>query len=131
MTYDDLDRMKIASGEIRDVMSSPEENVYLGKVRYQGIVSKMNWQFASAWNLELKGTYETASVTKSEQFKNYRKAYGYVGSVEYYPAMKQKQDLRLFLSYMGRKYQYNKASQLVDYNTNCVEIGLMYRMKIY
>ena len=131
MTYDDLDRMKIASGEIRDVMSSPEENVYLGKVRYQGIVSKMNWQFASAWNLVLKGTYETASVTKSKKKKNYRKAYGYVGSVEYYPAMKQKQDLRLFLSYMGRKYQYNKASQLVDYNTNCVEIGLMYRMKIY
>lgn len=75
--------------------------------------------------------YETADMTKSEQFKNYRKAFGYVGSIEYYPALKQQQNLRLFLAYTGRKYDYSKASGLTDYNTDRIEIGMLYRLKAY
>lgn len=139
-TYDDLDRMKIASKEIVNEMVSsispgPEENgynnLYLSKVRYQGIVTKMNWQFAKDWNLMLKGMWETASATKDEKFKNYRTAYGYIGSLEYYPARKQKQDLRFFLAYVGRKYDYNKKCGLKDYNTDRIELGMMYRLKAY
>ena len=134
-TYDDLDRMKIASKEIvNELVSSispaPEENgytnLYLSKVRYQGIVTKMNWQFAKDWNLMLKGMWETASATKDEKFKNYRTAYGYIGSLEYYPARKQKQDLRFFLAYVGRKYDYSKKCGLKDYNTDRIELGMMY-----
>lgn len=139
-TYDDLDRMKIASKEIvKELVSSispaPEENgytnLYLSKVRYQGIVTKMNWQFAKDWNLMLKGMWETASATKDEKFKNYRTAYGYIGSLEYYPARKQKQDLRFFLAYVGRKYDYSKKCGLKDYNTDRIELGMMYRLKAY
>ena len=78
----------------------------------------------------LKGMYETASLRKNEQFKNYRKALGYVGSIEYYPARKQQQDLRLFLAYTGRQYIYSTKSQLSDYNTNRIELGMMYRLKL-
>ncbi len=139
-TYDDLDRMKIASKDIVNEMVSsispdPEENgytnLYLSKVRYQGIVTKMNWQFAKDWNLMLKGMWETASATKDEKFKNYRTAYGYIGSLEYYPARKQKQDLRFFLAYVGRKYGYSKKCGLKDYNTDRIELGMMYRLKAY
>ena len=139
-TYDDLDRMKIASKEIVNEMVSsispdPEENdytnLYLSKVRYQGIVTKMNWQFAKDWNLMLKGMWETASATKDEEFKNYRTAYGYIGSLEYYPARKQKQDLRFFLAYVGRKYDYSKKCGLEDYNTDRIQLGMMYRLKAY
>lgn len=139
-TYDDLDRMKIASKEIVNEMVnsiSPDSeengytNLYLSKVRYQGIVTKMNWQFAKDWNLMLKGMWETASATKDEKFKNYRTAYGYIGSLEYYPARKQKQDLRFFLAYVGRKYDYNKKCGLKDYNTDRIELGMMYRLKAY
>lgn len=140
MTYDDLDRMKIVSGEVADALAaSANDNntssvnpssIYAGKVRYQGVVTKMNWQFAPDWNLMLKGMYETASMTKSEQFGNYRTALGYVGSIEYYPARKQKQNLRLFLAYTGRKYNYSKASQIADYNTDRIELGMLYRMKL-
>lgn len=139
-TYDDLDRMKIASKEIvnemvNSISPDPEENdytnLYLSKVRYQGIVTKMNWQFAKDWNLMLKGMWETASATKDEKFKNYRTAYGYIGSLEYYPARKQKQDLRFFLAYVGRKYDYNKKCGLKDYNTDRIELGMMYRLKAY
>lgn len=139
-TYDDLDRMKIASKEIVNEMVnsiSPDSeengytNLYLCKVRYQGIVTKMNWQFAKDWNLMLKGMWETASATKDEKFKNYRTAYGYIGSLEYYPARKQKQDLRFFLAYVGRKYDYSKKCGLKDYNTDRIELGMMYRLKAY
>ena len=139
-TYDDLDRMKIASKEIvnemvNSICPDSEENgytnLYLSKVRYQGIVTKMNWQFAKDWNLMLKGMWETASATKDEKFKNYRTAYGYIGSLEYYPARKQKQDLRFFLAYVGRKYDYSKKCGLKDYNTDRIELGMMYRLKAY
>lgn len=139
-TYDDLDRMKIASKEIVNEMVnsiSPDSeengyiNIYLSKVRYQGIVTKMNWQFAKDWNLMLKGMWETASATKDEKFKNYRTAYGYIGSLEYYPARKQKQDLRFFLAYVGRKYDYSKKCGMKDYNTDRIELGMMYRLKAY
>ncbi len=159
-TYDDLDRMKIASNELIDglvnrfvladatagqasataTLSNGAEtqadagdykNLYLSKVRYQGIVTKMNWQFAPDWNLMLKGMWETASTPKYEEFKSYRKAFGYIGSLEYYPARKEKQDLRLFLAYIGRKYDYSKRCGLKDYNTDRIELGIMYRLKAY
>lgn len=152
-TYDDLDRMKIASNELvekimnrvtpwsttdaasaeaeADASSTDYSNIYLRKVRYQGIVTKMNWQFAPDWNLMLKGMFETACTPKIEEFENYRKAYGYIGSLEYYPARKQKQDMRLFLAYVGRKYDYCKNCGLKDYNTDRIELGIMYRLKAY
>ena len=135
-TYDDLDRMKIASNELRSSMAeenqlSDASNLYLSKVCYQGIVTKLNWQFANDWNLMLKGMWETASATKIEKYKNYRTAYGYIGSLEYYPARKQKQDLRIFLAYIGRKYDYSKKGGLQNYNTSRIELGFMYRLKAY
>ena len=139
-TYDDLDRMKIASKEVvnemtngitADTGTNDYTNLYLSKVSYQGIITKMNWQFAKDWNLMLKGMWETASATKDEKFKNYRTAYGYIGSLEYYPARKQKQDLRFFLAYVGRKYDYSKKCGLKDYNTDRIELGMMYRLKAF
>ena len=131
--FDDLDRLKIATNELRDAFVDDEGNalgnVYLGKVHYNSFITKANWQFAPSWNLMLKGMYETASVTKMEQFKNYRKSFGYMGSIEYYPA--KQQDFRLFLAYVGRKYDYSTKCGLKDYNTDRIELGFMYRIKAY
>ena len=41
------------------------------------------------------------------------------------------QNLRLFLAYTGRKYDYSKGSGLTDYNTDRIEIGMLYRLKAY
>ena len=130
--FDDLDRLKIATNELRDALDGGDGdagNVYLGKVHYNSFITKANWQFAPSWNLMLKGMYETASVTKMEQFKNYRKSFGYMGSIEYYPA--KQQDFRLFLAYVGRKYDYSTKCGLKDYNTDRIELGFMYRIKAY
>lgn len=129
--FDDLDRLRIATNELRDALVGGDApgNVYLGKVHYNSFITKANWQFAPSWNLMLKGMYETASVTKMEQFKNYRKSFGYMGSIEYYPA--KQQDFRLFLAYVGRKYDYSTKCGLKDYNTDRIELGFMYRIKAY
>lgn len=129
--FDDLDRLKIATNELRDALVDGDApgNIYWGKVHYNSFITKANWQFAPSWNLMLKGMYETASVTKMEQFKNYRKSFGYMGSIEYYPA--KQQDFRLFLAYVGRKYDYSTKCGLKDYNTDRIELGFMYRIKAY
>lgn len=129
--FDDLDRLKIATNELGGALVGGDApgNVYLGKVHYNSFITKANWQFAPSWNLMLKGMYETASVTKMEQFKNYRKCFGYMGSIEYYPA--KQQDFRLFLAYVGRKYDYSTKCGLKDYNTDRIELGFMYRIKAY
>lgn len=131
--FDDVDRLGIATSELAanfqtdDVANSAPD--FLGKVHYNSFITKINWQFAPAWNLMLKGMYETASVTKMEEYKNYRKSFGYIGSLEYYPA--KRQDFRLFLAYVGRKYDYKDNIGLKNYNTDRIELGFMYRIKAY
>lgn len=131
--FDDLDRLRIATNELGGALVDADgdeiDNAYLGKVHYNSFITKANWQFAPSWNLMLKGMYETASVTRMEQFKNYRKSFGYMGSIEYYPA--KQQDFRLFLAYVGRKFDYSTKCGLKDYNTDRIELGFMYRIKAY
>lgn len=126
--FDGLDRLKIASNELMPVLGTTG-NGYFSDVHYNSFITKMNWQFAPQWNLMLKGMYETASVSKVEQFKDYRKSFAYMGSLEYYPV--KSQDFRVFLAYVGRKFNFSAKSGLQDYNTNRFELGFMYRIKAY
>lgn len=134
--WDGLDRLKIASNELADAYTSSAElnNLgggprYFSDVHYNSFITKLNWQFAPQWNLMLKGMYETASVSKVEAFKDYRKSYAYMGGVEYYPV--KSQDFRVSLSYIGRKFDFSDKCGLEDYNTNRIELGFMYRIKCY
>lgn len=122
--WDGLDRLGIATGDLGFA-----GGVYASDVHYNSFITKANWQFAPRWNLMLKGMYETASVSKLERGKNYRKSFGYIGSVEYYPL--KDQDFRVFLAYVGRKYDFSEKSGLKDYNTNRIELGFMYRIKAF
>ena len=122
--WDGLDRLGIATGDLGFA-----GGVYASDVHYNSFVTKVNWQFAPHWNLMLKGMYETASVSKLERGKNYRKSFGYIGSMEYYPL--KDQDFRVFLAYVGRKYDFSEKSGLKDYNTNRIELGFMYRIKAF
>lgn len=125
--FDGLDRLKIASGELSSFMAPGQS--YFSDVHYNSFISKMEWQFAPQWNFFAKGMYETASVSKMEKLKDYRKSYGYFAGVEYYPD--KTQDFRVSLTYIGRKYDYSNKCGLKDYNTNRVELGFMYRIKCF
>lgn len=127
--FDGLDRLKIASSEGSAFLG---ENKYFSDVHYNSFITKLNWQFAPQWNLMLKGTYETASVTKEEEWKDYRKSMMYLASVEYYPV--KSQDFRVFLAYLGRHYNYSDkvaSYGLTDHSTNRIELGFMYRIKAF
>ena len=126
---DGLDRFGLASREVRDFFPAVGEEVWMSDVHYTSFITKLNWQFAPQWNLMLKGMYETASVTKVDRFKDFRKSYGYVGSVEYYPV--KSQDFRVFMAYVGRKVTYKDGVGLDKYNTNRIELGFKYRIKAY
>ena len=125
--WDALDRLGIATSDLG--LNGGGHNLYASDVHYNSFITKANWQFAPHWNLMLKGMYETASVSKLERGKNYRKSFGYMSSVEYYPL--KDQDFRVFLAYVGRKYDFSEKSGLKDYNTNRIELGFMYRIKAF
>lgn len=125
--WDGLDRLGIATSDLG--LNGGGHNLYASDVHYNSFITKVNWQFAPHWNLMLKGMYETASVSKLERGKNYRKSFGYMSSVEYYPL--KDQDFHVFLAYVGRKYDFSEKSGLKDYNTNRIELGFMYRIKAF
>jgi hypothetical protein len=125
--FDGLDRLQIASNELGSFMTTGQS--YFTDVHYNSFISKMDWQFAPQWNFFVKGMYETASVTKVEKLKDYRKSFGYFAGIEYYP--EKSQDFRVSLSYIGRKYNYSDKCGLKDYDTNRIELGFMYRIKCF
>ncbi len=130
--WDDIDRLGIATSDVYKDLDY--RGPYMGDVQYNSFITKANWQFAPKWNLMLKGMYETASVKDIKEFEDYRKSFGYIGALEYYPI--KGQDLRIFLSYIGRKFEYSDDAKLTnsnlkDYNTNRIEVGFMYRIKAF
>lgn len=125
--YEGLDRLRIATSELG--ATKLKDNSYFSDVIYHSFITKANWQFAPQWNLMLKAMYETVSVSKVEELKNYRKSYGYMASVEYYPV--KHQDFRVSLAYVGRKFDYSSKCGLRSFNTDRIELGFMYRIKMY
>lgn len=134
--WDGFDRLGVASSDGVSAYLSESEidpdrtlNVRFKDVNYNSFITKLNWQFAPQWNLMLKGTYETANVKNIDKLKNFRKSIGWAGSVEYYPD--KSQDFRVFLAYIGHKYNYSEKIGLLSHNTNRIELGFMYRIKCY
>lgn len=99
--------------------------------RYTASVLKLNYRLAPCWNVFVKGMYDTAAkARKSESAEKgvYRRSYGYLAGVEYYP---MKTNLHFFLSYIGRSYQHTdkaKALGFADGDTHRVSIGFVYQL---
>lgn len=131
--FDGMDRLGIATNEasafLVNAANPGDAPTRFADVHYNSFITKVNWQFAPQWNVMVKGAYETASVEKVEELKNFRKSFMYIASVEYYPV--KAQDFRVFLSYCGRKFDYSAKSGIDDYNTNRIELGFMYRIKCF
>lgn len=126
---EDLDRLGIATAAGATYLSSIGES-FFEDVSYNTFILKAEFQPDEKWNVFAKGLYETTSVKDVPNFDdNFRKSYGYFAGVEYIPFSDQ--DLRLFLIYVGRKYDFNPASGNADYNTNRVSLGMVYRIKAF
>ena len=125
-----IDRLGIATKDGAEWLKLNDQKVFRD-VTYNSVILKAEFQPKPEWNIFAKGMYETTSVKNVENYDDdFRKAYGYMGGVEYLPF--KDQDLRLFLAYIGRKYVYTEAiSSLHDYHTDRVSLGVMYRIKAY
>ena len=131
--FDDLDQLGVATSELMHTLSYNDTemsvNPHLGKVNYHTLTVKSDLHFAPSWNLQLKGMYGITSVPNNTKLHNFRRSYGYVGTLEYFPVLMQ--DFRVFLSYVGHKYNYTRRCGLADYNTDRLELGIIYRIKAY
>lgn len=126
----DLDRGMLASQEGLPYLQSVGAR-FFKDVTYNSFIAKAEYQPSSKWNLFLKGLYETASVKDVKHFDdNYRKSYGYFAGVEYLPFADQ--DLRLFVTYIGRKAEYNKNIDFLSKkDSNRISLGIIYRIKAF
>lgn len=125
-----LDRLGIATKDGAEWLALNNQKIFRD-VTYNSVILKAEFQPKPEWNIFAKGMYETTSVKGVENYDDdFRKAYGYMGGLEFLPF--KDQDLRIFLAYIGRKYVYTKAiPSLQDYQTDRVSLGVMYRIKAF
>lgn len=126
LSNDDIDR----GGIITEMIGFEDDhNVY--NTSYMSLVAKLNYRFASKWNVFVKGMYETASVTEATETiekGKYRTSFGYLGGLEYYP---MESNLHFFLTYVGRTYKYEARANHDDYSTNRVSVGFIYQLPMF
>ncbi|MDO4879686.1 MAG: porin [Capnocytophaga sp.] len=113
---EELDRLKYTPLSGTQVLKDVTYNTFVLKAEYQPI---------EKLNIFAQGMYETAENSIQN---NERTSLGYYAGVEYLPF--KDQDLRFFLAYIGRKYDYKNNSSLDNY-TNRISLGLMYRIKAF
>lgn len=119
---EDLDRMQYAK--------AIGSNEILKNVVYDSFIYQATYQPNKKWNLFVKGTYETTKIGKLpiKALDSKRKSFGYSAGIEYIPF--DNQDLRLFLTYIGRKFDY-KYDDNLDNTTNRFMLGMIYRIKAF
>lgn len=102
--------------------------------KYMTFVARFNYRIFPKWNAFIKGTYETASVyrTNGELEKGkYRTSYGYLGGIEFYP---MKENLHFYATYVGRSYDYTsrgKALGMANTNPQRIALGFIYQIPLF
>ncbi|WP_455637384.1 porin [Parabacteroides sp.] len=102
---------------------------------YLSLVTRLNYRFHPKWNIFAKGTYETASVYKTNDIYEsgkYRSAWGYKGGVEFYPMADD--NLHLFLTASGRAYSLTEKAKALDVsteNTARLSVGFVYKIPLF
>ncbi len=130
MDNSDLDRLGIATMDASPFLKTINNNPVkvLEDVNYNSFIAKAEYQPKKNWNLFLKGMYETANVKSFDTLNDFRTSYGYLAGIEYLPF--EDQDMRVFLTYVGRKVEYDH-NLFNDYDTNRVSLGIIYRIKAF
>lgn len=103
-------------------------------VKYVALIARFNYRIRPKFNIFLKGMYETASVTRSnEEYAKgkYSTAWGYIGGIEYYPL---RENLHFFLTYVGRTYDYTSYAKnfgISDTNPQRISAGIIYQIPLF
>ena len=96
---------------------------------YLSFIAKLSCRVLPKWNIFVKGMYETGFQGKDRWFDGelMRSSYGYFAGVEYFPHW---ENLRFFLTYVGRAYVHKFDSKLDD-NTNRLSLGFIYQIPLF
>lgn len=129
-SWENIDKLGVLS-EWRLQMEPPSVAKHC---HYLSLVSRMNFRITPKWNVFIKGTYETASIGKTQAGMpkgKYHTSVGYQGGVEYFP---MKENLRFFALYRGRYIDYTEQGKLlgaVNRQNHGISLGLVYCIPIY
>lgn len=129
---EDIDRLGYAAVYKQGVERVEAPPLTLSHVFYHTYIVKAEYRPTPFFNTFVKGMYERADANERylpEGFKNsaYR-SYGYFAGTEYMP-FKTRQDLRLFLVYVGRKYVYQNEGR--SNFSHRLSVGIIYRIPAF
>jgi len=130
-SQEDIDR----KGIISDLVNQGDEYTRATDVVYNSLIVKIDHKICPKLNLFVKGMYETATNdgnTNEDISNDFRKSYGYIGGIEYFPV---KDNLKFYFTYVGRHYDYDQTVTdnlgISDNTTSRFSIGLVYRLKMF
>ena len=113
----------------------PKTPITSENTEYLSFISSMAYRFNWKWNSYIKGSYETARVTKSSGYFPkglYRSSWNIQGSIEFTPT--KKLDLFFFALYTYRSVSLKKITRAMncnDPNTHRLSIGLVYTIPVF
>jgi hypothetical protein len=129
ISFEDLDRTGIISGEIPD-------NVYNYAVKntvYRSHWIRATFKINTQWHISLDAFMDCAlwkdDLDPQKTEDKFRTSYGYVPTLEFYPW--KDFNLKFYLGYVGRIYKYSDYAktrpglELKDYTTGRVIIGII------
>lgn len=135
-------------GIITDIIGRGLNDRMASRADYMSFVLHLNYRFHPAWNIFLKGMYETAGVYKTHkrqtmspsdtvdfteiQSGNYRTTWSYIGGIEYYPF--KDRNLHFFATYIGQAHRYSTRAMAFgkeNDNTNRLSLGFIWQMPVF
>ncbi len=131
ISIEELDRTGIISEEIPDNLY----NYAMENTLYRSHWTRITWKFSPKWHLSLDAFIDFADVKDDRITINdtdrFRTVYSYVPTIEYFPW--EDFNLKFFLGYVGRHYQYPDWVEnnigLTDHSTSRVVVGLISPLK--
>lgn len=130
---EDLDRTGIISRDVPDDLYP----YALQNTLYYSHWTRIDYRVAEKWGLSFSGFIDTAKwlsdVDPQKTTDDWRKGYGIVPSLEYYPWSDI--NLKFFFTYVGRSYDYSSYAEsrvgLQDYSTSRFMIGIISPLHIF
>lgn len=132
-SMEDLDRTGIISRDVPDDLYP----YALENTLYYSNWLKIDYRFADKWGVSFVGFIDKAKwlddIDPLKTSNDWRTGYGYVPSLEFWPW--KDLNLKFFLSYVGRNYNYSDYAKarvgVQDYNTGRVMIGIISPLHIF
>jgi len=132
LSLEDLDR----TGIISETIPRNEYSYRLTNTLYYSHWAQVEWQFTPRWSFVFVGFVDYAKWRGDEDPEktdnHIRTAYGYIPTIEYHPL--DDSDLKLFVGYVGRIYNYSDYAKTkvgaTDYQTGRIIVGLITALKV-